>query len=85
MAPSVLIFLGTVLTCGAQFSFGGAQAVIWGNTAPECPPVAPGLVCCVKSTHSWDVTLNISSGQLWANLFPVINIQKDNFLRTKKA
>ena len=27
---------------GAQFSFGGAQAVIWGGTAPECPPVAPG-------------------------------------------
>ena len=23
---------------GAQFSFGGAQAVIWGGTAPVCPP-----------------------------------------------
>ena len=28
---------------GAQFLFGEAQAVIWGGTAPECPPVAPGL------------------------------------------
>ena len=28
---------------GAQFSFGVAQAVIWGGTAPECPTVAPGL------------------------------------------
>ena len=35
---------------GAQSSLGrhnfrlGAQAVIWGGTVPECPPVAPGLV-----------------------------------------
>ena len=28
---------------GAQFSFGRAQAVISGGTAPEYPPVTPGL------------------------------------------
>ena len=28
---------------GAQSSLGGAQAVIWGSTAQECPLVAPGL------------------------------------------
>ena len=31
---------------GAQFLFGGAQAVIWGGTAPVRPPVAPGLKGC---------------------------------------
>ena len=28
---------------GSQFSCGGAQADSWGDTAPICPPVAPGL------------------------------------------
>ena len=69
---------------GTIFVWGGTSSHL-GEHGPGMPPVAPGLVCCVKSTHSWDVTSNISSGQLWANLFPVINIQKDNFLRTKKA
>ena len=27
----------------ARFLFGGAQAVIWGGTAPECPPRGAGL------------------------------------------
>ena len=35
---------------GAQFSFGGAQAVTWGGTAPGCPPVAPGLNCPLLPT-----------------------------------
>ena len=29
---------------GVQFSFGRAQAVIWGARLRECPPVAPGLI-----------------------------------------
>ena len=37
-------FFGAQFSLGrAQFSFGGAQAVSWGGTAPVCPPVAPGL------------------------------------------
>ena len=29
---------GTIVAWGAQFSFGGVQAVIWGGTAREYPP-----------------------------------------------
>ena len=43
-SPEPVNFFGAQSSLGgAQFSFGGAQAVIWGGTAPECPPVAPGL------------------------------------------
>ena len=40
VAPSLLISSGHSprLGGGAQFSFGEAQAVIWGDTASECPP-----------------------------------------------
>ena len=39
VAPSLLISSGhSPRLGGAQFSFGGAQAVIWGGTAPVCPP-----------------------------------------------
>ena len=42
--PEPVNFFGAQsLLGGAQFSFGGAQAVIPGGTAPECPPLAPGL------------------------------------------
>ena len=37
---------------GAQFSFGGAQALSWGGTAPVCPPVAPGLNRSLFFLHS---------------------------------
>ena len=44
-SPEPLNFFGAQSSLGgAQFSFGGAQAVIWGGTAPECPPVVPGLL-----------------------------------------
>ena len=37
-------FFGTQsLLGGVQFLFGGTQAVIWGDTTPECHFVAPGL------------------------------------------
>ena len=43
-SPESVNFFGAQSSLmGAQFSFGGAQAVIWGGTAPQCPPVAPGL------------------------------------------
>ena len=43
-SPEPVNFFGAQSSLGgAQFSFGGAQAVIWGGTAPECPPMAPGL------------------------------------------
>ena len=43
-SPEPVNFFGAQSSLGrAQFLFGGAQAVIWGGTAPECPPVAPGL------------------------------------------
>ena len=39
VAPSQLISSGHSPRLGeAQFLFGGAQAVIWGGTAPVCPP-----------------------------------------------
>ena len=38
-SPEPVNFFGAQSSLrGAQFSFGGAQAVIWGGTAPECPP-----------------------------------------------
>ena len=44
VAPSLLISSGhSPRLGGAQFSFGEAQAVIWGGKAPECRPTAPGL------------------------------------------
>ena len=44
VAPSLLIFSGhSPRLRGHNFRSGGAQAVIWGGTAPECPPVALGL------------------------------------------
>ena len=44
VAPSLLISsVHSPRLGGAQSPFGGAQAVIWEGTAPECPPVAPGL------------------------------------------
>ena len=43
-SPDPVNFFGAQSSLGgAQFSFGRAQAVIWGGTAPACPPVAPGL------------------------------------------
>ena len=44
-SPEPVNFFGAQSSLGAQFSFGGAQAVSWGGTAPVCPPVAPGLYC----------------------------------------
>ena len=38
IAPSLLISLGQSSLGRAQFLFGGAQAVVWGSTATECPP-----------------------------------------------
>ena len=53
VAPSLLISSrhsprlgGTIFVWGAQFSFGGAQAVIWGGTARVCPPWR--RVCCTS-------------------------------------
>ena len=44
IAPSLLISSGHKPRLGgAQFSFGGAQKVIWGHS-PGMPPVAPRLV-----------------------------------------
>ena len=38
-SPEPVNFFGAQSSLGgAQFSFEGAQAVIWGGTAPECPP-----------------------------------------------
>ena len=53
IAPSLLISSGhSPRLKGHNFRLGGAQAVIWGDTAPECPPLAPGLshvhVCIVS-------------------------------------
>ena len=44
-SPEPVNFFEAQSSLGAQKqSFGGgAQAVIWGATAPECPPVALGL------------------------------------------
>ena len=39
-----LFFRGTFLAWGGTNFVWGAQAVIWGVTAPECFPVAPGLL-----------------------------------------
>ena len=38
-SPEPVIFFEAQSSLGgAQFSFGGAQAVIWGGTVPVCPP-----------------------------------------------
>ena len=34
----------------AEFLFGGAQAVNWGGTAPECPPWRRAWPCVLDST-----------------------------------
>ena len=47
--PPVPAPLGTVLTWGAHFLFGAAQATRWGSTAPLCPPMAPGLIVLFSS------------------------------------
>ena len=44
-APSLEISSGHSPCLGGTIFVGGAQAVIWGGTAPVCPPVAPGLTC----------------------------------------
>ena len=44
IAPSLLISSGHSPRLGGAIFVWGAQAVIWGGTAPECPPVAPGLL-----------------------------------------
>ena len=43
VAPSLLISLGHSSRLGGHNFRLGAQAVIWGGTAPEYPPAAPGL------------------------------------------
>ena len=44
ITPISVNFLGAQSSLGdAQILFGGAQALIWGHTAPECPPMVPGL------------------------------------------
>ena len=44
VAPSLLISSGHSPHLGGGTIFvWGAQAVIWGGTAPECLPVAPGM------------------------------------------
>ena len=43
-SPKSVSFFGAQPSLGEhKFCWGGAQAVIWGSTAPECPPVALGL------------------------------------------
>ena len=43
-SPDPINFFGAQSSLGgAQFSFGGAETLIWGGTAPECPPMAPAL------------------------------------------
>ena len=45
VAPIQLISSGHSTRLGGHnFRLGGAQALIWGGTTPECPPVAPGLL-----------------------------------------
>ena len=43
VAPSRLISSRHSPRLGGTILAWGAQAVIWGGTAPVCPPVAPGL------------------------------------------
>ena len=44
----VNIFMAQSSLGGTQFSFGEAQAVIWGGTAPECPSVVLDLICGIE-------------------------------------
>ena len=41
---------------GAQSSLGGAQAVIWGGTAPEC---LPWRRACVESAPIFKISLSL--------------------------
>ena len=57
VAPSLLISSGHSHRLGGRnFRLGGAQAVIWGGTAPVCPPVAPGLESCYRKNDYFQKT-----------------------------
>ena len=50
VAPSQLISSGhSPRLGGAQFSFGGTQALIWGGHSPEMPPRGAGPVKGVRT------------------------------------
>ena len=50
LALSRLLYLEHNPRLGAQFSFGGSQAVIWGARPRNAPPVAPGLLHSLPET-----------------------------------
>ena len=55
-SPKPVNFFGAQSSLGGTIFVWGAQAAIWGGRAPECPPVAPGLVFCISSrTYSAEV------------------------------
>ena len=67
-SPEHVNFFGAQSSLGeAQFSFGGAQAVSWGGTAPVCPPwrqVCGGFQICLNC----DIGLNQFSANLTISL-----------------
>ena len=54
----VTIFGAQSWLWGAQFSFGGTQAVIWGGTAPECSPRGTGPITAYLAIFLRFRTLN---------------------------
>ena len=67
-SPEPVNFFGAQsLLGGHKQSFGGAQAVIWRGTAPECPPVAPGLSVGQTKTYWINCTEDLGLNHLTPN------------------